>query len=158
VGIRSTAKPGRGGKDLHVSDFKHSRRVYATVSRESPNVIWLEEKLPSHPSVKAYVKRNKTEYPDQRFLDHGDTFDAFSVELELDKTRETEGFFASTCVPKKHGEVGTVYPMLLELGDIHQFVLNGASARHSLARMLCTCSRVRAHNRFHPAIGGSTCQ
>jgi hypothetical protein len=124
VSIRSNARPGRGGKDLRVTDLKHSRRVYATISREAPNVLWLEEMLPSNPSVKAYVKRNKMEYPDQRFLDHGDTFDAFSLELDLDKDKV--GFFASTCMPKKHGEVGTVFPAMLELGDIHNFVLAGA--------------------------------
>lgn len=159
VGIRSNAKPGRGGKDLRVNDLKHSRRVYATISREAPNVLWLEEMQPSNPAVKAYVKRNKIEYPDQRFLDHGDTFDAFSLELDLDKVRGTVGFFASTCMPKKHGEVGTVYPPMLELGDIHHFVLSGAFLIYChISSSVVHAAAMCAHNRPHPAIRGSTCQ
>ena len=78
MSLRANAKPGRNGANLTVSDFKHSRRLYAVRSRESPNVLWLELLPPSDPSVVSYRERNKTEYPDQRYLDPGDVFDAFA--------------------------------------------------------------------------------
>jgi hypothetical protein len=134
VSIRASAKPGRGGVGLRGCDFKCSKHVYAMISRQSPDVIWLEVLKPSDPAVKAFARRNKLGYPDQRYLDHGDTFDAFLMELDLDRTRKEGGFFQSSVVPKKKEEVGSVYPSLLELEDIHTWVLE--STRCSLT--LCS--------------------
>ena len=78
------------------------------ISRQSPCTIWLEVLPPSHRAVKAFRERNKMGYPDQRFLDHCDTFDAFMQELDLDRERKPDGFFRSAVVPKKKLEVGKV--------------------------------------------------
>ena len=125
VTVRGSAKPGRNGANLTATSFMHSRTLWACVSREAPNVVWCESLKLSDPVVKAFNRRDKRAYPDQRFLDHGDTFDAFTTELDMDKGRKAGGFFASSVVPKTKGETGTVYPVLLELGDIHRHVLEG---------------------------------
>ena len=139
VSIRASAKPGRGGVGLRGCDFKCSKHVYAMISRQSPDVIWLEVLKPSDPAVKAFARRNKLGYPDQRYLDHGDTFDAFLMELDLDRTRKEGGFFQSSVVPKKKEEVGSVYPSLLELEDIHTWVLESTRCRLTL----CSAERRR---------------
>ena len=117
------------------------------ISRQSPQVIWLEVLKSSDPAVRAFARRNKLGYPDQRFLDHGDTFDAFMQELDLDRSRKEGGFFQSSIVPKKKDEVGSVYPSLLELEDIHSWVLE--SMCHALtlccAAFLCTHARTCTH-------------
>ena len=79
MSLRASAKPGRNGANLINSDFKHSRRLYAVRSREAPSVLWLELLPPSDPAVISYRERNKTEYPDQRYLDPADVFDAFAL-------------------------------------------------------------------------------
>ena len=104
VSLRGTARPGRAGASLKCPDFKHSRHTYALISRQSPNIVWLEQMMPSNPCVKAYVQRHKEEYPDQRYLDHGDTFDAWCVDFDHDRERKEDGFFASSAVPKKQSE------------------------------------------------------
>jgi hypothetical protein len=111
------------------------------VSRQAPTVVWLESLRSSNPAVKAYVRRNKLEYPDQRFLDHGDVFDAYATEFAEDKERHKDGFFVTSCVPKKHGDVGTVYPRMLELDDIHGHVLSGVCA--SLIGCVCMPSAIK---------------
>ena len=141
VSIRASAKPGRGGVGLRGCDFKCSKHVYAMISRQSPDVIWLEVLKPSDPAVKAFARRNKLGYPDQRYLDHGDTFDAFLMELDLDRTRKEGGFFQSSVVPKKKEEVGSVYPSLLELEDIHTWVLESTRCRLTLCSVQASPSR-----------------
>ena len=74
VSLRSSARPGRAGGNLKTADFKHSRTLYYVTSREAPNIVWVEKFLPSAPEVKAYQARDKSEYPDQQYLDHGDTY------------------------------------------------------------------------------------
>ena len=145
VSIRASAKPGRGGVSLRACDFKCSKHVYAMISRQSPNIIWLEVLKPSDPAVKAFARRDKLGYPDQRYLDHGDTFDAFLMELDLDRTRKDGGFFQSSVVPKKKEEVGSVYPSLLELEDIHTWVLESTRCR------LALCS-VQASHSLPPSL------
>ena len=81
MSLRAGAKPGRHGANLSVVDFKHSRRLFAVRSREAPNVLWLELLPPSDPAVVHYCERDKSEYPDQRYLDPGDTFDAFATDF-----------------------------------------------------------------------------
>jgi len=159
VSIRASAKPGRGGVGLRGCDFKCSKHVYAMISRQSPDVIWLEVLKPSDPAVKAFARRNKLGYPDQRYLDHGDTFDAFLMELDLDRTRKEGGFFQSSVVPKKKEEVGSVYPSLLELEDIHTWVLESTRCRLTLCSVQASPSRhfcegrvdcqMIAHDRSH---------
>ena len=92
-------------------------------------------------------------YPDQRFLDHGDTFDAFMQELDLDRERKPDGFFRSAVVPKKKEEVGKVYPLMLELDDIHSHVLTGdAGFPQSLAASLENHEKVlRSPTPRHPS-------
>jgi hypothetical protein len=163
VSIRASAKPGRGGVGLRGCDFKCSKHVYAMISRQSPDVIWLEVLKPSDPAVKAFARRNKLGYPDQRYLDHGDTFDAFLMELDLDRTRKEGGFFQSSVVPKKKEEVGSVYPSLLELEDIHTWVLESTRCRLTLCSVQASPSRhfcegrvdcqMIAHDRSHASVG-----
>ena len=149
VSIRASAKPGRGGVGLRGCDFKCSKNVYAMISRQSPNVIWLEVLKSSDPAVRAFARRNKLGYPDQRFLDHGDTFDAFMQELDLDRSRKEGGFFQSSIVPKKKDEVGSVYPSLLELEDIHSWVLESMCHALTLCCAAFLCNMVHASACSH---------
>ena len=82
MSLRASARPGRAGANLTVGDFKHSRRLFAVRSREAPNVLWLELLAPSDPAVVNYCERDKTEYPDHRYLDPADTFDAFATDFK----------------------------------------------------------------------------
>ena len=148
MAIRKPAKPGKGGMSLRANDFKPSRNVL--ISRQSPNVIWLDKLTMSDPSVKAFARRNKESYPDQRFLDHGDTFDAFTQDLDLDKERKQSGLFESSFVPKKHGEVGRVYPEMLELDDIHSHVLSGEGLPSNSVLPCVSCTNhLRASSSSH---------
>ena len=57
--MKSSAKPGREGRTLKADDFKYNRKSYWVTSREAPDVIWMEELMPSTEAVKAFVARNK---------------------------------------------------------------------------------------------------
>jgi hypothetical protein len=120
VSMRGTAKPGRAGANLSVSDFKHSRRLYALCSREAPGVIWLEPLPSKDAAVVAFATRRKDECPDQKYLDHGDTFDAFCSEFNSMEQRALL-VMRKQC-PLTHEQVGTVYPALEELQDIVDWV------------------------------------
>jgi hypothetical protein len=57
--LKSSAKPGREGRGLKADDFKYNRKSYWVTSREAPDVIWMEELMPSTEAVKAFVARDK---------------------------------------------------------------------------------------------------
>jgi hypothetical protein len=114
ISLKSTAKPGRDGKNIKQNDFKFSRKAYWVTSREAPNVLWIEELLPSSEAVKAFVVRDK-EYAttDAEFLDSGDSFDSF-LRRWADKSLNKEYDQA----PIKVGDVGKVYPHWHEVEDL----------------------------------------
>ena len=60
VSLKSTAAPGRDGKNLKVNDFKYNSKTYWVTSREAPNVVWMEELLPSTEIVKAFCARDNS--------------------------------------------------------------------------------------------------
>eukprot|EP00966_Prymnesium_polylepis_P322236 7378505-Prymnesium_polylepis.1 len=116
VSMRASATPGRNGVNLKVADFKHSRRLFYTRSREAPNVLWLEQLSLSDPCVVAYAERDKRDYPDQCYLDPGDVFDAYCT-LFGTKDGKAELVEAGQ-VPLKKGDVGEVFPSFSALADI----------------------------------------
>lgn len=114
VSVKSSATPGRGGKGLKAADFKYSRNAYWITSRESPSVVWVEDLKPSCEAVRFYAARDKSyATTDQAYLDAADSFDSF-LSRWMAKTLTDEYGQA----PTKHGEVGTVFPHLLELQDL----------------------------------------
>ena len=116
VSLKSSAKPGRNGANLHISNFKPTRKTYLVTSRQAQDIVWLEVLNPSHPAVREYQDRNKSDYDDQKFLDHADTFDAFLLEFS---SKEARALLESRQqVPKVVGEVGVLYPRLLDLKDL----------------------------------------
>ena len=124
VSMRGTAKPGRAGANLSVSDFKHSRRLYALCSREAPGVIWLEP-LPSRDAaVVAFATRRKDECPDQKYLDHGDTFDAFCSEFNSMEQRALL-FMRKQCPRTPHPGTDTWTEWCAESEDFNNFLKTG---------------------------------
>lgn len=126
VSLKSTAAPGREGKNLKANDFKYNRKTYWLTSRESPDVLWIEELMPSSDAVKAYIARDKAyAITDCSLLDAADSFDSFLSRWAA-KTLVTE-----YCqVPTKAGSVGNAYPHGAELQDLFMETKDSASFRH----------------------------
>ena len=53
--------------------------------------MWLEQFKGGAGEVAAYQARNKTCYPAQHCLDHGDVIDSFIAQFEIDKNNAKEG-------------------------------------------------------------------
>ena len=120
VSLRANVNPGRSGVNLKVADFKHSRRLFYLRSREKPDVIWLESLSLSDPIVEAYAERNKRDYPDQCYLDAGDSFDAFCAKFSTKDGRAA--LITEQQVPLKKGDVGEAFPCPADLGDIIAYI------------------------------------
>ena len=136
VSLRSQAKPGRGGVNLRVLDFKKTAKLYLVTSREAPTIFWLEVLNPSHRAVLEYVERDKSAYDGQMNLDHGDVFDTFISEFSTKESRALlEG---RQQVPLVMGQVGKVYPGILDLKD----TIKSALGVHAT----CQCNLLLLHS------------
>ena len=113
----SSAKPGRNGGNLKASDFRYSRKSFWITSRESPDVVWIEEFKPSDAVVKAYVVKDKDDLDSKHYLDASDSFDNF-LQRFRNKTLTAE----YKQVPIKHDEVGMVFPHIFEIQDLFKSV------------------------------------
>ena len=114
VSLKSSACPGRDGKNLKVNDFKYGRKTYWLTSREAQDVLWMEDLMPSSEIVKAYVAHDKSyATTDACYLDAGDSFDSF-----LDRWKEKTLIHEYGQVPLKTGAVGNAYPHGTELQDL----------------------------------------
>ena len=137
VSLRAKAKPGKGGTGLTPLDFKHTRRLYWSTSRERPKCLWPELLLPSDPAVQAYQSRHKEEYPDQYMLDHSDLFDHF-LECFKDKQRRAQLVDSDVC-PTTKLLAGEIFECKEKLVDIFQHVMGMSATRtsvHANARVL----------------------
>ena len=122
VSLRAHTKPGRNGVHLKDTDFKHSRKMYASISKENHSSIWIECLNPGDPLVKNFASRDKQGYPDQFFLDPGDTMEEFNNRFNASvASREKLG----KAVPLKVDAVGEIFPPLIEYEDILAHVLSG---------------------------------
>lgn len=129
VSLKSTACPGRDGKNLKESDFKYNRKSYWLTSREAPNTLWIEELMPSCDVVKAYVARDKSYVNSEVcYLDCSDSFDSFLMRWKA-KTLITE----YDQVPLKTGAVGQVYPHFTEMDDLLSETKESKAWQHFLA-------------------------
>ena len=78
VTVRDAVKPGRGGANLLSNSFKFNRDCYYCISREKPDIMWIEcIKDKKDINLKFFRARDTTSYPEnfQPFMDHGDNVD-----------------------------------------------------------------------------------
>jgi hypothetical protein len=129
VSLKSTAAPGRDGKNLKVNDFKYNRKTYWVTSREAPNVVWMEELLPSTEIVKAFCARDKSYLTtDACYLDAADSFDAY-----LSRWQQKTLIPEYGQVPLKTGAVGKAFPNGTEIQD-----LMVETSRRACPRLICS--------------------
>jgi len=78
VSLKSTAKAGKNGNGLKDTDFKYNRNTYWLTSRETPDIVWIEQLGGQDEAVRSYVVRDKEDIlVDMQYLDARDSFDSF---------------------------------------------------------------------------------
>ena len=78
VSLKSTAKAGKNGNGLKDTDFKYNRNTYWLTSRETPDIVWIEQLGGQDEAVRSFVVRDKEDIlVDMQYLDARDSFDSF---------------------------------------------------------------------------------
>ena len=110
-----TIRNGERLRSLVKKSFKKSH-VWWVTSRKHSNQLWSRELPRSCKAVKAWQVRDKTDYPEQKWLDHGDVFDYFLDEWLAERLKQ------SPCLPSRVGATGAIYPSMEDVEDRWRYI------------------------------------
>lgn len=137
--MRDAVKPGRGGANLLSNSFKFNRDCYYCISREKPDIMWIEcIKDKKDINLKFFRARDTTSYPEnfQPFMDHGDNVDEFIARFENPQRRKALG----DTLPLLQKATGAAFPPPGELLELLNYIHKGKIRTHFNLGMPQTCS------------------